>query len=74
MTKDNLHPALERKDTVVVNLRNLPAPIHRALKIEAMDEGISMEHHIVKLLSLLVLKKQTKALAELVTASKSLRK
>jgi plasmid stability protein len=51
MTKDNIHPALDKKGTVVVHLRNLPAPIHRALKIEAMDKGISLENHIVNLLA-----------------------
>jgi plasmid stability protein len=67
MTKDNVHPALEKKDTVVVNLRNLPAPIHRALKIEAMDEGVSLEQHIVRVLALAVLKHNAEAIERLAT-------
>jgi predicted HicB family RNase H-like nuclease len=50
MTKDNIHPALEKKDTVVVNLRTVPADLHRALKIAAMDADISMEQYVVEIL------------------------
>lgn len=45
--KDFIHPALDKKDTVVINLRKVPAPLHRALTIAALDAGKSMEQFIV---------------------------
>jgi len=51
----SIHPAL-RSETVVVQLRALPRPVHHALRVEAMEEGVSLEQHIVRLLSLHILK------------------